>query len=191
MFASTKTPIATIIRLAPAGGNSFTPGIATKYLVDGRPSVNTHAIESVDGQGSDLDWWHATPSNVTPPPRSFGLMLAQQLLTLVKREPGHLQLDHLAAISPDGTRIASPRAPYQIEYHPHGDIDARFGNSARADFRIELRRVPAGTVIYDIYARPSPDAPATKIGEMKTTSALLASGNGDYQLFFQHHRGTN
>jgi hypothetical protein len=191
MFASTGTPIATIIRLAPAGGKSFTPGIAVKYFVDGQPSVNTQAIESVDGQGDDLDWWHATPTNVTPPPRGFAFMLGQSLLTVVKRDPGHLQLDHLGAVSPDGTRPTSPHTPYQIEYRPHADVGERFGNAAREDFRVVLRRIPAGTVIYDIHARPYEGAPMTKIGELKTTSPLVASANGDYQLFFQHFRGTN
>lgn len=191
MFAPTKKPIAAIVRLAPGGGSSFVPGIATKYLVDGQPSVNTQAIESVDGQGDDLNWFHAVPTNVLPPPRSLALKVAQGALKIVKREPGHLQLDHLGAITPDGAHVANPRVPYQIVYRPHGDNATRFANEGRADFRVVLRRIPPGTVLYDIHARASEGAPLVKIGEIKTTSHLVASGNGDYQLFFRHFRGTN
>ena len=97
-----------------------------------------------------------------------------------------------SAISPDGSVPAVVNEPYQIQYRPHGDLATTYGNEERVDFRAVLRRIHAGTVLYDVYARPSEtEANYEKIGEIKTTTPLVASGRGDYQLFFRHHRGTN
>lgn len=192
MFASSDAPIRVLVRLAPGGGGSFIPGIATKFFVDGAPSVNTMAIESFDGQGDDWNYFRAVPSNVLPPAKSFALRAASQIFKLVKREPNHLQLTHLASITPSGAPVAEVREPYQLQYRAHGDLATTYANREHVDFRAVLRSIPPGTVLYDVYARPSESDPAyTKIAEIKTTSWLVASGHGDYQLFFRHFRGTN
>jgi hypothetical protein len=192
MLANTGQPLKVLVRLSPGGGPSFIPGVAVKFFVDGKPSVNTQAIESFEGQGDDLNYFHAVPSNVLPPPKGFALNLVNRFFKMVKREPNHLQLANIVEIGPDGAEAAEPRAPYQIQYRPHGDLATQYANEEKVDFRAVLRRIPAGTVLYDIYARPSHDDETfEKIAEIRTTSPLVASGKGDYQLFFKHHRGTN
>lgn len=190
MLAS-GAPIDVIVRLAPGGGGSLIPGIATKFLVDGQPSVNTMAIQDFDGS-KDPNYFHAVPSNVVPPAKSFLVRGASQIFKIVKSEPNHLQLTHLASITPRGASVAAPRTPYQIQYRPHAGVAEKFGNERNLDFRVALRDIPPGTVIYDVYARPSESDPNyVKIAEIKTGSWIVASGRGDYQLFFRHFRGTN
>jgi hypothetical protein len=103
-----------------------------------------------------------------------------------------LQVTHIAAITPDGTKVANVKQPYQLQYRPHGDLATKYANREHVDFRAVLRSIPPGTVLYDVYARGSAnDTSYAKIGEIKTTSWLVASGRGDAQLFFRHFRGTN
>jgi hypothetical protein len=192
MFASTGKAVPVIIRLAPGGGGSFIPGIATKFLIDGKPSVNTQAIQDFDGQGEDWNYFHAVPSNVVPQSNNLLLKTATEIFKLIKSEPNHLQLTNLASIGPDGKAPATVREPYQIQYRPHGDLATTYANAEHVDFRAVLRRIPPGTVLYDVYARASErDTAYAKIAEIKTTSWLVASGRGDAQLFFRHFRGTN
>lgn len=192
MFAPAAAPVPALVRLAPGGGGSFIPGIATKFFVDGKPSVNTHAIESFDGQGNDWNYFRAVPTNVVPESDSFLLSTATKAFRLVKANPNHLQLTHIAGITPDGTKVASVKEPYQIQYRAHGDLATKYANREHVDFRAVLRSIPPGTVIYDVFARESAaDTTYAKIGEIKTTSWLVASGRGDAQLFFRHFRGTN
>jgi hypothetical protein len=192
MFApNAAAPVAAIARLAPGGGGSFTPGIAVKYLVDGQPSVNTHCIEGLDGQGKDFNFFAHTLTNHLPDPRAITFKIASNIFKLVKPDPLHLPVNHLASVAPDGTSVSesSRLAPYQIFIKAHGDLATKFPNAERADFRIDLRTIAPGTVIYDILATALPgDAAPEKIGEIKTTSWLVASASGDYQLFFRHAR---
>jgi hypothetical protein len=144
-----------LARPAVAGGPSFVPGISLKFLVCGKPSVNTLAIESFEGQGDDLDYFHAVTTNIVPWPNGSALRLVTNFFKLVKEEPNQLQLTNIASISLDGSVPAVVNEPYQIQYRPHGDLATTYGNDERTDFRAVLRRINAGTVLYDVYVRPS------------------------------------
>lgn len=190
LFANTGGAAPIMLRLAPGGGSSFIPGVSVKFLLDGRPSQNLHAIESFDGQGKDWNYFHSVPTNVLPQPKNPVVRAATNLLKAVKKEPNRLSVEHVAGVTADGEVAGEVRAPYQIEFRPHGDIGERFGDDDHVDFRAVLRRIPPRTVVYDVYARATKeDADLEKIGEIKTTSYLVASQRGDAQIFFQHNRG--
>ena len=49
-------------------GDPYIPGLALKILIDGAPSVNFHVMYSLDGQGSNRNFFFNTFSNVIPSP---------------------------------------------------------------------------------------------------------------------------
>ena len=57
-----------------------------------------------------------------------------------------------------------------------------------ADCRTALRSIPAGTVLWQLWAKESEAAPEQLIGRIVSESAFVPSKYGDEKLFFQHQR---
>ena len=49
-----------------------------------------------------------------------------------------------------------------------------------------MKKVPAGTLLYKVYAVMTPNAPKVHIGNLVTTSPFTESEYGDRYLFFKH-----
>jgi hypothetical protein len=160
---------------------TFIPGIALKLLVDGKPSVNIHAIPSFDGQ-TGRDFFERAPSNSIPTPSNFVIKLLTKLFAFVAN-PLYRSVAPIAAIEPNGSVVAAPRAPYQIFFRA---ADVHFDPAATTDFRDELASIPPGTVIYQVYAREKDSTTEVHIGDVRTTSRFVASSFGDRELHFEH-----
>jgi len=52
----------------------------------------------------------------------------------------------------------------------------------------QLKTIPKGTTVYDIYAIDTPGCPETKIGHFETVTDFITSRWADESLFFQHNR---
>jgi hypothetical protein len=173
-----------IARLSQATGDgSKIPGIGLKLLVDGRPSVNVHAIPSFDPQTSD-DFFLRAPSNVIPPPKGLVLRFLNWVASFVAN-PLRRPVDALAATNPAGEPVAEPKAPYQILFQP---ADAHFDPAFHGDFRDGLAQIPSGTVIYRLVARENGSDREVVLGDLRTQSRFVASEYGDRELSFEHAR---
>jgi hypothetical protein len=195
LLAPGRGPIAGVMRLSDNGVRSFNPAVALKFFVDGKPSVNTLAAISMDGQGDDHNFFARPITSHLEPPSGIGAKIIWALFGLTKSDPSLIELDNLAATSADGTAVASEqvRAPFELYYVAHGDLGARFSSQAH-EYRADLHSLDAGTVVYDVLARASSsDAKDSreKIGEIRLTSRPVATRGGDERLFFQHNRGSS
>jgi hypothetical protein len=187
-------PIPGVLRFSDNGVKSFNPAVAIKFLVDGKPSVNTLAAVSMDGQGDDHSFFAHPITSHLEPPTGLGAKVIWGLFGFVKKDPSLIELDNLAATTVDGKDVGADgvRAPYELYYVGHGDLGKRF-SSAKHEYRVDLHSLEAGTVVYDVLARATAADPATsreKIGEIRLTSTPIATDAGDKRLFFQHNRGS-
>jgi hypothetical protein len=177
-----------LARLSLAASEAeYSPGIALKLLVDGKPSVNVFAIPSLEPQSS-RDFFLRTPTNHFPVGDGF---VVKQVNGILEREAGvaaanRVRVDHLAAIGPSGQPVTSPNGPDQIEFRP---AQVHFDPNTTRDFRMELADIPPGTVIYEVWGRSASTGDSyVPLGSVRTTSPFVASRFGDEELSFQHPR---
>lgn len=164
----------------------WAPGIGLKLFVDGKPSVNIHAIPRDGGQPTK-DFMAATlDTKINPTPLDGFLKWS------TKADPTHRKTDHVAAVSPSGEAVEAPKSPFRLEFRPAKKIDYKGGAPAwgSEDFRTSLARIPAGTVLYEIWAVPAEGKgdEATHIGNLRTQSEFVASEFQDRRFHFKHIR---
>ena len=187
-----KTGAKGVIRFSLGTGvdPSFTPGAGLKFLIDGEPSVNLQVMYQLDGQGQDHNFFAHALSNDIPQPTSSVLKVLGYFFGRIQNPPTHLPLRPLAAITRDGTMIANHNVPMGdiIRFQPTDEAARLILGSSRNDFRYDLAtKVPTGTHLYNVMAFDA-DGQERVVGEIHTTSSIVASLYGD-RLFFQHHRG--
>lgn len=177
-----------VARLSLGGPGDYLPGMALKLLIDGKPSVNTHTVFSLDGQGENQNFFANAFSHKIPAPTGLATLALAQLFKLVKSDPFSLPIEHFASITPTGDVVseADVMAPDHLIFQPTANARGLIEEDSTLDFRAELRKIPSGTVLWTVQAvRSEGDAPQ-EIGTLKTTSELIASDRGDRQLFFKH-----
>jgi hypothetical protein len=173
------------------------PALALKIFIGGdQPSVNLHLMHSIDGQAGH-NFFAQTFSNVLPPAIAFpkrllssGFERSAVQFGAKDPNPGRLTLEHLAATLPDGNRIASPKAPYQLLFKPTAPARALMQDaSAEDDFRLKLAGLPVGQAVYDIYAlaEGEPAENAKLLGQLVLAAPLVSSRYGDEKLYFRHN----
>ncbi|MCO5172127.1 MAG: hypothetical protein M9894_37990 [Planctomycetes bacterium] len=160
---------------------SFIPGIALKLFVQGRPSVNVHAIPSFDAQ-EGRDFFLRAPTNVIPEPSALPIKLFARLASRIA-DPLRRSVGHLAAVDLAGATVREPVAPGQVHFRP---AQVRFPAGGRDDFRTQLATIPEGTVIYAVHAVTKEGE--VHVGNVRTTSRFVASDWGDRVLHFLHAR---
>jgi hypothetical protein len=183
LFKSGAIGIARASLAAPEGSFSFTPGIALKFLVDGKQSLNIFAMDSLDGQGKNRNYFAKTFSNELHFPKNPALkLLARAFDKAVKklgrdRTPMYLPLTHLGQ---------GGLTPAVIKLVP---AEVSFPNNSKLDLRDMLSTIKAGTVIYKVFVSEArrPDHFWVELGEIVTESEFIPSRYGDEKLFFQHH----
>jgi hypothetical protein len=175
-----------IARLSLAGSESslgYTPGMALKILLDGKPSINFHVMDSLNGQGRNRNFFAHTFTNRLPAPRGFTLNSIELALAATGRDLKHLPIAHGARIDRDGNRVFATVTPKQIAFVPL-QSDA-IPASSRNDFRIDLASISGTAPLYDVFGLDGTNN-WVKIGRVSLMSKLIASEFGDRHLFFQH-----
>jgi hypothetical protein len=186
-----------LARLSVAGSPlaiGFTPGMALKLFVDGKPSVNIEVMNSLEGQGSDWNFFARSMTNSLPRTRislmdskTVLLKVAERALARVKPDPLYLPVTPFAEIDVEGARIEHPIAPRVIVFSPLEAPNAVFRNNEDQDFRDVLAKIPVGTPIYEVYGLDASNK-RVLIGTLETASPFVASQYGDQRLFFRHNR---
>lgn len=182
----------------------FAPGLAIKFLVDGKPSENFSALVSLTGQGNNYNFFANEFSNIVPVVHQIGPKLINFIFRRVSRYPTKLSLQDLSKTDQQGKIQPIPRYPAQIFLMPNPAV--QFPESPPHDFRDDLVTIAPGTQLFSVYATDSvsgeentPDElnrPGTRqnaqwIGSIETTSEFVCSAYGDSQLFFRHQRFRN
>lgn len=195
LFAAEK--ICGLARLSIAGpplAIGFTPGMALKFFVDGKPSVNIEVMNSLEGQGSDWNFFSHSMTNSLPKthislmdPKTVLLKGAEEALAKVKPDPLYLPVTPFAEVDATGKRIEKPISPKVVVFLPLEAPNAIFRNNEGQDFRDVLAKIPVGTQIYEVYGLDSSNK-RILIGTVETVSLFVASQFGDQRLFFRHNR---
>lgn len=184
-----------IVRFSDAkGGGNFLPSMAFKFFVDGRSSTNVLVLPSEYRQKGDLRCFSSTYCNATPPAKELDTKLVQRTFQKTAKALGasrlyavYLPLHDFASIRQDGSKPETPVVPDRIEFVPTDA--AKKACSDAPDFRRALATVPAGTILFNVFAAEKIDKPLERVGEVRLDSAWVASAYGDERLFFQHDHG--
>jgi hypothetical protein len=190
------------------------PALGLKFLVDGaHPSENLVVMRMLDSQQSRLPLSPGQHSvfqnpftNILPGPSLPNVVMQvvkERFETVVEKGTGlHQPVNNLAMVRGNGERIQNPAAPYRIIFSP--SEKARAASDPELDFREDLaQNIPEGTMIYQVFALEKEQedelngigaksvedllAHAKKIGALTTESEFIASGYGDFRLFFKHN----
>jgi hypothetical protein len=183
------------LSLGVSDDTKFFPGLALKILVDQKPSRNFHAIRAQGSQGSDRNFFAGTLTNILDEPTSFSEMILGKAFALTLwLLPGgnedrpesnlNLPLYEQAAVDCHGEIPTSVYAPYVIKFLPNPSL--AWSPNTNNDFRVNLKGVPTGSLLYTVSVGRDLLSNEQVIGELVTTSPLVASKYGDENLFFQH-----
>lgn len=182
-----------IIRLgwaAPPETVGYIPGMAIKILVDGKPSKNIQAMNSLEGQGENQNFFAKDFSNFISEPESALLKTLALIFKTATTNPFELTVDHLARVDSHGQNIRQFHAPRQLIFEP--TRQAQLPTKTTADLRNQLERFNPGIVLYRIYARGqhkqdfTQDDALVEIGRLVLRSKFVSSSYCDEKLFFQH-----
>ncbi len=178
------------IRLSSAKNNMpFTPGLALKIFVDGEPSMNFHAMYSLDGQGDNLHFFENTFTTKIDKPKSLLLkvlayffnMSLQQISQNPKERPiseQEIPLLEASKITSSGSKVdicSAPKILYfvpKVSYIPTGK-----------DFREDISdNITYPNVIYEVQNEDK-----ETIGKVNLLDNFIASLHGD-NMAFKHQQ---
>jgi len=169
---------------------SYTPGMALKLLVDGKPSENLLVMDSLDGQGENYNFFAKSFSNIIAGPTNPLLQaIAIAFKKAIQRfnsqaQPTNLPTANLAKVMVNGQRVKKYRYPAQLIFDP---AVTKFRKDDKTDLRIQLKTLKPGTTLYKMYARHSKNSGVVFIGRLVLESNFVASDFADRWLLFQHN----
>ena len=192
----------------------FIPGIGIKLLVDGRPSENIVAMDSLAGQGDDHNYFlhdfsnnfshHAPTSSLPESKERYATnVINRETMSLVgdrfsqalafvnsgDQSPFHRPMRSLADVSANGGDVQAARSPDHLVFRASESVRSLpkvIASEREIDFRDKLRHIPTGTAVFDIIAVERGEE--TTIGIVELTSPLRTSQWADREFFVQHSR---
>lgn len=184
------------LAVPPVDGSTpkLVPGLALKFFVDGKASLNVMAMPSLDGQSEKNIFAHSYTTNVAVPEWSFtGWLIEQRFASALgyvgqsDGNPRSLSLDEMAKVTSSGENVSTPLAPFALSFEPTKELRDLFETRSEDDFRARLEGHGAAIALFDVWAHESVDAPREiHIGKIWATSDFMASSYGDKTLFFKH-----
>ena len=108
MFASGAIGIARFSLALDPGTDNFTPGLAMKFFIDGMASNNLEVMYSIDGQGTNFDFFANNFSNIIAAPIGVGTNLIGAIFKEATPFPNYLDLDATARTDRTGATADTP-----------------------------------------------------------------------------------
>lgn len=165
---------------------SFTPALALKLLIDGRPSADVLAMNHTVGQGRDFNLFSNTMTNdlsATHNELRPAQRIMSRLFNRISHQPRKMISDHLAREHRDGSGVNDVSAPDRLVFRPTAEAKALFDDRAGVDFRLVLAEAPEGLVLYEVDGIAG--SQTHPVGRLRTTTRFVASSGGD-RLYFRH-----
>jgi hypothetical protein len=161
------------------------PGAAIKFLLDGIPSVNFMAMASLEGQ-SEFNFFEYDFSNFVEEPKSLILKILARAFATVSKDPNKVDVSDLFRVMPNGEKVQNPKIASKLKLVPNREFKfLEASHEVRDDL---LTRIPAGSILYEVYACDVSTSNETPIGSIVTKDKFICSKFGDAQLFFRHQR---
>lgn len=190
------------LSLAMPSPAPFTPGMALKFLIDGRPSLNILAMNSLDGQESK-NFFEKTFTNDIPEPDVANADPFKQKMFAAfekaiksfssKNRPTYLPLTDWAKVTADGKDVAAAdvSAPHAFVFVPTSEAKkSQEGYSFLTLLRKKLQKIKRGTKLYDVKIVHNKGDEPEDFGELylldEKDNRFQYSSFGDKKLFFQH-----
>ncbi|GAB4538567.1 MAG: hypothetical protein Tsb0020_52670 [Haliangiales bacterium] len=177
-----------------AGGSTFAPTNALKFLIDGHPSVNVFANQAAHGPADNFDIFSRHYANSLPTAQSPATKLIAWSFQRTADALGgkrlyavYLPLHNAAEQNLDGSAVDTPVVPDRIELHPTGKL--HISSTPDPDWRTALATLDPETVLYEVRLAEAIDRPAERVGHIEIERRFIASPYGDEALFFQHDVG--
>jgi hypothetical protein len=168
---------------------NFVPGLAIKFLIDGKPSTNTVAMHSTSGQNS----WNFFENDFTPQfdinyDMSFAEKLVAAKFTEISYYISTLGNREMCSIDQDGTEVSKgeDRFPFKLIFRAPNKIKKTMSQKFTEDYTKVVAEFPKDTIIFEVYALDDFDCEENYIGEIKLTSRFTTSEFADTKLFFKH-----
>jgi len=165
------------------------PGLGVKFFIDGKPSVNFVAMNSLDGQDSG-NFFERDFSSHVGASDAFSKKLLAWSFEKASKPANMVGLSEIASYTNDGSEETNPNFPFEIILVPNKELRMKHSDMKKTNEELQrvLESIPIGTKIYEVYGRASPTADREPIGEMVITSQMVYSEFGDRDLFFRHQR---
>ena len=129
----------------------FVPGIGLKCFVDGKPSRNLLFMDTMEGQGDDLNFFRNTLSSILSPSHRAETAALAALFEGIEQQAFVLPTAGLADIRRDGSAEPHPWIPLQL--HLVATTMALESHRVYDDFRADLiAGLGPGDAIYTIFA---------------------------------------
>lgn len=184
------------LSLAAIQKDNFTPGMALKVLVNGKPSINMFAMFSLDGQGPDYNFFKNTFTNFVPDAKSIALKVGSRAFhEAIEDLPGGdcdrpLSETKLPLFIPgsqhvNGSFNVKPKPPMVYFFQPNTALG--WDGADKSDLRTKLAKIPVGSVLYTFAVSATDGGPKEVIGKLVLKSPFVASEYQDKTLFFKHH----
>eukprot|EP00928_Gymnodinium_smaydae_P055383 TRINITY_DN38943_c0_g1_i1.p1 TRINITY_DN38943_c0_g1~~TRINITY_DN38943_c0_g1_i1.p1 ORF type:complete len:410 (-),score=70.34 TRINITY_DN38943_c0_g1_i1:244-1473(-) len=165
----------------PTKNGGTTPGMALKFLRDGRPSANFVAMYSLDGQpATDTNFFAHDWSNHIHLTNNFGLKLIAKKFWQASYCPLMVGLSDLSS---DSSGKAG-KFPFRLDFHALVESDCPSDDYATCLRNLE--NIAVGTKLFEVRAVAEPKAEPMLIGHISLTDRLTTSKFGDEELFFKH-----
>lgn len=177
-----------LARLSLGGAPSddtYTPGMALKLLMPGKPSANLQVMYSLEGQGENWNFFAHEFSNKIDHPSGWTLKAIEKIFEWTKKPANELTPAIFAKWDNQGHEVNNVISPEQLHFKPSEAVAYLIDPASRQDFRQSLLDIPQGA-LYEVYG--DYQGISYHIGTLMLESPLLASQYGDENLFFQHPR---
>jgi len=162
------------------------PAVAVKCFRDGAaPTGNFIAMKGLEGQGSNTNMFQNTLSNHIREPDTLALKAVALKFDHYSKCAIQLSLVDFAEYDQFGVKTNSPHYPLKIALVPQWK---GMSTHADTDFRDDLKKIPVGTVLWEIFV-VNANCVMTKIAHLETTSKFVANAFGDQVMFFKHAKG--
>lgn len=112
-------------------------------------------------------------------------MLAFYKFATASEKAFAIGLSEFASYTEDGTQEYPVVFPFKLRLHPVYELPRE---TIDIDYREQLKTVPAGSTLYEVYAQGEPDGEQQLIGSIETDSEITPSKFGDEHLEFRHTR---
>ncbi|MEM8594816.1 MAG: hypothetical protein AAGF06_08415 [Pseudomonadota bacterium] len=175
-----------LVRLSLAGkpsADGMTPGLGMKWLIDGQPSANFVAMNSLEEQRGFNFFEQPFFTRIDVPDDNAFLTLGLNLFELVTKDATMVDVAYLGDVNAQGARVSDPSAPWTLTLEPNSTLN--FSQSAH-EFRGDLHAIKSGTVLYAVYGQRRNQIERVYIGDVVLKSEFVSSQYGDDDLFFRH-----
>ena len=164
-----------------------------KFLRDGMDSANVVNMYQVSGQPGE---WNFFAHEVRNHIGTFADVFEAKFATAGTDWVQEVGLSEMAKYDQSGNDEGTPVFPYRLDFAPSSDVANLASNSKPQpfnswDYLHQLKSVPAGSVLYDVYGWTAPPQLGGKrvhIGELQLKGKITTSKWGDDKLYLRHQK---